>query len=53
MYKLMEVLRNDQELQKMRKEWKERTSCPFPPYNYDEYGGIEDYKNKIRERLKN
>ena len=23
----------------------------FPPYNTDEYNGITDYKNKIKEKL--
>lgn len=52
MKKLLETLKKDVEIQAMKKEWKERKpSIPFPGYNYDEYGGIDDYKKKIRESL--
>ena len=47
----MKILRTDEELLTMRKEWKIKKNTPFPPYNYDEYGGIDDYKEKIRRRL--
>ncbi len=49
---LLKILRKDEEIQEMRMEWKEKKDTPFPPYNYDEYGGIEDYKEQIRKRLK-
>ena len=49
--KLMEYLRTDEELKLFREKWKEQFEQPFPPYNYDEYGGIDDYKQKIRAAL--
>ena len=48
---LMEYLRNDKELQALREEWQKSSNDSFPPYNTDEYNGITDYKNKIKERL--
>jgi hypothetical protein len=51
MQKLLRALDEDKEVQQMKKEWKEKMTIPFPGYNYDEYGGIDDYKQKIRERL--
>ena len=47
----MKMLRTDKELLAMREEWKKKKRTPFPPYNYDEYAGIDDYKQKIRRRL--
>ncbi len=48
---LMEYLRNDAELKQLREEWKKKSGSSFPPYNYDEYTGIDDYKQKIRKEL--
>ncbi len=48
---LMKCLRNDEELNQMRGQWKEKFGQSFPPYNYDEYYGIDDYKSKIRMAL--
>lgn len=52
MRELLKLIREDKEIQEMRKEWREKKDYPFPPYNYDEYGGIDDYKQKIRRRLR-
>lgn len=49
---LIEYLKSDEELKQMRKEWKMKFAEGFPPYNYDEYHGIDDYKQKIRTMLK-
>ena len=52
--KIMQRLRTDEELKAMRAEWKRKRNeigDEFPPYNLDEYGGIEDYKQQIRKRL--
>ena len=51
MKRLMRYLHTDEELQQMRKEWKERFKEPFPGFNFDEYGNVELYKEKIREGL--
>lgn len=50
---LIEYLRTDKELIEMRKEWKENFSEPFPPFNNDEYGDIDSYKETIRNKLNN
>lgn len=49
--KLMEYLRTDEELKSFREEWKTKFIEPFPPYNYDCYNGIDDYKAKIKAAL--
>lgn len=49
--KILDAIRDDEELNKFRQEWKEKFTQPFPPWNYDQYGGIDDYKQKIREAL--
>lgn len=51
--KLMDFLRTDKELKELRQEWEKKKVKAFPPYNTDEYNGITDYKNKIREQLLN
>jgi len=48
---MLGALRNDKELKQFRQEWKEKFDQPFPPWNYDCYGGIDDYKQKIKEAL--
>ena len=50
---LIEYLRKDEELVKMRKEWKNKTNESFPPFNNDEYNDIQSYKEKIKEKLNN
>lgn len=51
MQKLLRALDEDLEVQEMRREWKEKMNSPFPGYNYDQYGGIDDYKRKVKARL--
>lgn len=51
MTNIVRYLCADEELQKMRKEWKERFKEPFPGFNFDEYGSVSRYKEKIREGL--
>ena len=50
---LIQYLKTDDEMKNLRAKWKETLVTPFPPYNWDEYNGIEDYKEKIRNKLKN
>ena len=50
---LIQYLKTDDEMKNLRVKWKETFVTPFPPYNWDEYNGIEDYKEKIRNKLKN
>lgn len=49
--KLIQFLKNDEEIKELRIAWKKVYSAPFPPYNWDEYNGVEEYKEKIREKI--
>ena len=50
---LLAILRNDVELQKLKEQWKEVfPTDEFPPYHYDFYVSIDDYKQKIKEAIK-
>lgn len=47
----LERLRNDEELNKLKQEYEELTgNIPFG-YNYDEYGSIEEYKQKYKDEI--
>lgn len=49
---LFDILKNDVELQKLKEQWKEVfPTNEFPPYHYDFYSGIDDYKRKIKEAI--
>lgn len=48
---IIEALRKDEEIQELKKAYKEKFQKNAPPYNYDEYGGIEDYKKKLKEKI--
>ena len=49
---VMSYLMTNEELLAMREEWKASgIGKAFPPFNYDEYNGMEGYKKKIRELL--
>ena len=47
----MEYLRTDEELKEYRRKWKEKLKEPFPPYKYDEFKGIDAYKEFIKKKL--
>lgn len=49
--KMWEYLKNDEELQQLRQKWKEEFTESFPVWNYDCYGGPDDYKQRIRNAL--
>ena len=51
MKKMFEFLKNDKELQQSRKEWEEKFSEPFPPWNYDCFGSPDNYKQRIKTAL--
>ncbi|MDE7299551.1 MAG: hypothetical protein K2N94_12100 [Lachnospiraceae bacterium] len=51
MKKMWEALKNDKELQQFRQQWKEKFTEPFTPWNYDCFGGIDDYKQRIKDAL--
>lgn len=49
MKNIMTELRNDQELVELKKRWnKDIMGRGFPLYNWDEYMGLEDYKDVIK-----
>lgn len=49
---LLAILRNDVELQELKEQWKEVFPADeFPPYHYDFYSSIDDYKQKIKEAI--
>lgn len=50
--KIVEEIRNDKEIQKLKKEYKEKYKKNAPPFNYDEYFSIENYKEKLRDMMK-
>ena len=50
--KLMNYLRNDEELQQLRKQWKKVFPTKgFPPFNFDCYSCPNDYKQQIKEAI--
>jgi hypothetical protein len=50
MFKDKNLLKNDPEIQQLRKEY-ESMGILWLGYNIDEYTGLDDYKNKLRENL--
>jgi hypothetical protein len=50
MFKDKNLLKNDPEIQQLRKEY-ESLGILWLGYNIDEYIGLKDYKNKLRENL--
>lgn len=56
MSKILEMIINDEEIRQIKKEWLEIDKYSWMPFNYDEYMGFEDYKEKLKlgfEKLKN
>ena len=49
--KILDVIRSDKEIQQLRQEWKEKFTRPFPGWNYDCFGGIDNYKQRIKMAL--
>lgn len=48
MRKFIEVIKNDKEIQMLKKQYEEKYDENPPPYNYDEYLGLDDYKEKLK-----
>lgn len=46
-------LTQDDEYWELRKRWESERVDPFPPFNFDEYLGIEDYKKQLKKALDN
>lgn len=47
--RIVESIRKDKEIQKLKEEYKALYGKNAPPYNYDEYAGIDDYKAKLKK----
>lgn len=46
---IVDIIDNDQEIQQLEAAYEEKYHKYAPPYNYDEYAGIDDYKDKLRK----
>ena len=48
---IIKKLKTDEELTRLKKEWSETKTEPFPPFNMDQYGNTVKYKERIKEML--
>lgn len=48
---IVQIIKSDKEIQQLKKDYKEKYNKNAPPYNYDQYSSIEDYKKKLKELL--
>lgn len=46
---IVDVLKQDEMIQRYRKEFKEKYKRNPPPFNFDEYESIEDYREYLRK----
>ncbi len=46
---IVQVLDADKDIQRYRKEFKEKYKRNPPPFNFDEYRSIEDYREYFRK----
>lgn len=46
--KMLIELRKDEEVQELRREWKEKFTEPFLLWNWDCFEGINNYKQRIK-----
>lgn len=51
MISFMQKLRNDEELNRLKQEYRDLTGETAYGFNYDEYSSIEDYKQSYRDRI--
>lgn len=49
--KIVEIIQKDKELQKLKEAYKSKYNKNAPPFNYDEFYDIEDYKKKLKSEL--
>jgi hypothetical protein len=47
----MEFLRTDKEILKIKEKYRTVLNKEPPPYNWDEFNGIEDYKKQMRKEI--
>lgn len=49
MSKIPEMIIKDEEIKNIKKQWLEIDRDSQMPFNFDEYGGVDDYKEKLKE----
>ncbi len=49
--KILTIIRDDEEIKQLRQEWKEKFTSSFPVWNYDCYGGVDDFKQRVKMAL--
>lgn len=51
--KIVEAIQKDEEIKTLKREYKEKYHKNAPPYNYDQFKGLDDYKAYLRKQLEN
>ena len=49
--KIGEVIQKDEEIKMLNREYREKHHKSAPPYNYDQFKGLDDYKAYLRKQL--
>ena len=49
--RILTLIRDDEEIKQLRQEWKEKFAESIPPWNYDCFCGIDNYKQRIKMAL--
>lgn len=49
--KIVEVIQKDEEIKMLKREYEGKYRKNAPPYNYDEFKGLNDYKAYLRKQL--
>lgn len=47
--RLIDILRQDEKITKYKREYEEKYKRNPPPFNFDEYRTIEDYREYLRK----
>ena len=48
MIRILDVLMTDEEILQLKKAWEEQVDEFPPPYHYEQYSGLEHYKEYMR-----
>ncbi len=46
---IIDILNDDKDLQALKKQYEEKYMKNAPPFNTDEYNGIDDYKEQLKK----
>lgn len=49
--KIVEAIQKDEEMKMLKREYREKYNKNAPPYNYDQFKGLDDYKVYLRKQL--